>query len=113
MRIIFYYMFSLFGGLFAVPLALIGAKFLVDTGRAPFSGGHSTLLSFFIPLIAIAVAYVFLYGVLSGTFSAFGIPKEMKRLRHFFITLVMFIISVLAGGFSVVLCEKLLHGSGM
>lgn len=111
MRILSYYVLSLFGGLFAVPLSLLGAKSLVDAGSIPIKTqpGHPTPLSFFIPLIGLMALYIILYGIVSIVYSRLVLSKKSGRLRHFLTTAVIFVVSVASGVFLVVMADKLLR----
>ncbi|MBO4853337.1 MAG: hypothetical protein J5477_06875, partial [Schwartzia sp.] len=70
--------------------------------------GHSTPVEYVLLFLLIAGVCVLGFLAFDALFSAFALPKDGKRLRHFLLNLLLYIILVPTGWFAVILVVSVL-----
>ena len=90
-------------------LALDGAQQALAALTAGKEGqGHSTPVEYVLLFLLIAGVCVLGFLAFDALFSAFALPKDGKRLRHFLLNLLLYIILVPTGWFAVILVVSVL-----
>lgn len=103
------YFITVVWGFLTPVLALDGAQQTLAAMTAGKEGqGHSTPVEYILLFLLVAGACVLGFLVFNALFSAFVLPKDGKRLRHFILNLLLYIILVPTGWFAVILVVSVL-----
>ncbi len=103
------YFITIIWGFLTPVLALDGAQQVLKLMKENAeTQGHSTPVEYV--LLFLLTAFVCVIGFLAfdALFSAFALPKDGKRLRHFLLNLLLYIILVPTGWFAVILVVSVL-----
>lgn len=103
------YFITVVWGFLTPVLALDGAQQTLAAMTAGKEGqGHSTPVEYILLFLVVAGVCVLGFLVFDALFSAFVLPKDGKRLRHFILNLLLYIILVPTGWFAVILVVSVL-----
>lgn len=103
------YFITVVWGFLTPVLALDGAQQTLAAMTAGKEGhGHSTPVEYILLFLVVAGVCVLGFLVFDALFSAFVLPKDGKRLRHFILNLLLYIILVPTGWFAVILIVSVL-----
>ena len=103
------YFITVVWGFLTPVLALDGAQQTLAVMTAGKEGqGHSTPVEYILLFLLVAGVCVLGFLVFDALFSAFVLPKDGKRLRHFILNLLLYIILVPTGWFAVILVVSVL-----
>ena len=96
------YFITIVWGFLTPVLALDGAQQALDALTKDVERrGHSTPVEYILLFLAIAGVCVLGFLLFNGLFSAFALPKDGKRLRHFVLNLVLYLVLIPLGWFAV------------
>ncbi len=103
------YFITIVWGFLTPVLALDGAQQTLAALTAGKEGqGHSTPVEYVLLFVAVAGVCVIGFLLFDALFSAFALPKDGKRLRHFFLNLLLYIILVPTGWLAVIFVVSVL-----
>ena len=103
------YFITVVWGFLTPVFALDGAQQTLAAMTAGKEGqGHSTPVEYILLFLLVAGVCVLGFLVFDALFSAFALPKDGKRLRHFILNLLLYIILVPTGWFAVILVVSVL-----
>ena len=103
------YFITIVWGFLTPVLALDGAQqALTAMTKGAEKQGHSTPVEYFLLFAAIAGVCVLGFLLFNALFSAFALPKDGKRFRHFLLNLLFYIILIPTGWLAVVFLVSVL-----
>ena len=103
------YFISIVWGFLTPVLALDGAQQALDAMTKDVERrGHSTPVEYILLFLAIAGVCVLGFLLFDALFSAYALPKDGKRFRHFVLNLLVYIVLVPVGWLMVVFVVSVL-----